>query len=98
MIVDRFDVPAVDPSTGTFYDSAASFWTTGTDGNDITIGGAVENLPDPSVRRVFTNNSADPDLTAAANALTPSNSTSFVLSDFGLTGATGEPTIEEYRP
>jgi len=94
-IVDRFDVPAVDPNTGTFYDSAASFWTTGADGNDITIGGAVENLPDPSVRRVFTNNTTDPDLTAAANALTPSNATSFALSDFGLTGATGEPTIED---
>jgi type IV pilus assembly protein PilY1 len=94
-IVDRFDVPAVDPSTGSFYDSAASFWTTGTDGNDITIGGAVENLPAPASRRIFTNNTANNDLTAAANALESSNATSFTLSDFGLTGADGEPTIEE---
>ena len=94
-IVDRFDVPAVDPNTGSFYDSAASFWTTGADGNDITIGGAVENLPAPSIRRVFTNNTTNPDLTASANALVASNAGSFVLSDFGLTGADGEPTIEE---
>ncbi len=93
-IVDRFDVPAVDPNTGSFYDSAASFWTTGADGNDITIGGAVENLPAPASRRIFTNNTANNDLTAAANALLPSNSGSFTLSDFGLTGAAGEPTIE----
>ncbi len=94
-IVDRLDQPAVDPNTGTFYDSAASFWTTGTDGNDITIGGAVENLPDPSIRRVFTNNTTNPDLTAATNALASSNAGSFTLSDFGLSGADGEPTIDE---
>ncbi len=94
-IVDRFDVPAVDPNTGSFYDSAASFWTTGADGNDITIGGAVENLPIPASRRIFTNNTVNNDLTAAANALAPSNVASYTLADFGLTGAAGEPTIEE---
>ena len=94
-IVDRNDVPAVDPNTGTFYDSAASFWTAGIDGNDITIGGAVENLPDPASRRVFTNNTTNTDLTAAANTLSPTNVSSFTLADFGLTGATGEPTLEE---
>ncbi len=94
-IVDRFDQPAVDPNTGSFYDSAASYWSTGADGNNIEIGGAVENLPDPPSRRIYTNNSADPDLTAAANALTPANDNAFTLADFGLTGAAGEPTIEE---
>jgi type IV pilus assembly protein PilY1 len=94
-IVDRFDVPAVDPNTGTFYDSAASFWTTGTDGNDITIGGAVENLPTPASRRMFTNNTTDNDLTTATNALAPSNAGSFAPSDFGLTGADGEPSVED---
>ncbi len=94
-IVDRNDVPAVDPNTGLFYDSAASFWTTGADGNNITIGGAVENLPAPASRRMFTNNTANNDLTVAANALTPSNATSFTQADFGLTGSAGEPTVEE---
>jgi type IV pilus assembly protein PilY1 len=93
-IVDRNAVPAVDPLTGSFYDSAASFWSTGADGNDVSAGGAVENLPVPTSRNVFTNNTSDPNLTAAANALTPSNASSFSLADFGLTGAAGEPTID----
>ena len=94
-IVDRNDVPAVDPLTGSFYDSAASFWSSGADGNDVSIGGAVENLPDPLVRNLYTNNTADPNLTAGANALTPSNATAFTLADFGLTGVAGEPTIDD---
>ena len=94
-IVDRNAVPAVDPLTGSFYDSAASFWSTGADGNDVSTGGAVENLPAPASRIVFTNNTSDPNLTAAANALTPSNANSFSLTDFGLTGAAGEPTIDD---
>jgi type IV pilus assembly protein PilY1 len=94
-IVDRNAATAVDPNTGSFYDSAASFWTAGIDGNDVSIGGVVENLPDPSVRNVFTNNTSDPNLTATANALTPSNGTSFALADFGLTGAAGEPSIDD---
>jgi len=94
-IVDRNDVPAVDPLTGSFYDSAASFWSTGTDGNDVAAGGVVENLPDPAVREMYTDNTTDPNLTAAANALTPSNGTAFALADFGLTGAAGEPTIDQ---
>ena len=93
-IVDRNDNPAVDPNTGSFYDSAASFWTMGVDGNDVTVGGVVENLPDPVQRNIYTDNTTDPDLTAAANALTPSNATNFTLGDFGLTGATGEPSID----
>ena len=68
-IVDSNNQPAVDPLTGSFFDSAASFWTTGADGNNVSLGGAVENLPTPTNRRLFTNNTTDPDLTAAANAL-----------------------------
>jgi type IV pilus assembly protein PilY1 len=94
-IVDRNDVPAVDPATGLFKDSAASYWTTGVDGNDVKLGGAAENLPDPAVRNVYTNISVNDDLTAAANAVSPSNVSAFTLSDFALTGAAGEPTIEQ---
>ena len=94
-IVDRNDVPAVDPNTGSFYDSAASYWSLGTDGNDVSTGGVVENLPAPASRNIYTNISADPNLTVGANALTPSNATAFALSDFGLTGAAGEPTIDD---
>ena len=94
-IVDRNDVPAVDPNTGLFYDSAASYWTAGIDGNDVKLGGAAQNLPDPAVRNVYTNITADNDLTAGANAVETGNAATFSLSDFALTGAPGEPTIEQ---
>ncbi len=94
-IVDRNDVPAVDPNTGLFYDSAASYWTAGIDGNDVKLGGAAQNLPDPAVRNVYTNITADNNLTAGANAMATGNAATFSLSDFALTGAPGEPTIEQ---
>ena len=94
-IVDRNDVPAVDPNTGLFYDSAASYWTAGIDGNDVKLGGAAQNLPDPAVRNVYTNITADNNLTAGANAMATGNAATFALSDFALTGAPGEPTIEQ---
>jgi type IV pilus assembly protein PilY1 len=93
-IVDVNGADAVDPATGFFSTTAKSYWTVGAaDGNDVKKGGAAQQLPDPLVRDLYTNNSGS-DLTAAANAVTPSNS-AFVPADFGLTGATGEPTMAE---
>jgi type IV pilus assembly protein PilY1 len=94
-IVDRSGQLAVNPDTGTFYDSAQSFWHKQTDGNDVAVGGAVANLPDPQDRRIYTDYTSDPDLTNPSNSLTASNATSFDPADFGLTGADGEPSIEE---
>lgn len=94
-IVDSLGNDAVDPDTGFFKDDAHSFWTVGpADGNDVRLGGAAHQLPNPISRNLYTNNSGT-DLTVAANAITPSNTTAFTLADFGLTGATGEPTMEE---
>jgi type IV pilus assembly protein PilY1 len=94
-IVDVNDNPAVDPATGFFLDTARSYWTTGgADGNDVRLGGAAQQLPTPLVRNLYTNNGGS-DLTAAANAVTPSNAASFADSDFGLMGAAGEPTMDE---
>ncbi|MGB5630998.1 MAG: PilC/PilY family type IV pilus protein, partial [Woeseiaceae bacterium] len=93
-IVDALGNPAVDPATGFFYSTARSFWTVGTDGNDVRLGGAALQLPDPLVRNVYTNNSFG-DLTLGTNAVSPSNLLSFAGSDFGLTGAVGEPTMDE---
>ena len=93
-IVDSNNVAAVDPATGFFKTTAQSFWTIDTDGNDVTLGGAANNLPNPSVRRVFTNISADNDLTAAANSLSVGNVNAFSFADLGLTGADTEPTKE----
>jgi type IV pilus assembly protein PilY1 len=94
-IVDRFNVPAVDPATGFFKDTASSIWTTGpADGNNVRRGGAARQLPDYSVRKVYTNNSGN-DLTAGINAVSTANIGAFVPLDFGLTGAAGEPTLAE---
>ncbi|NIA27449.1 MAG: hypothetical protein GWP02_05275 [Desulfobulbaceae bacterium] len=94
-IVDVNGADAVDPATGFFSTTAKSYWTTGAaDGNDVRKGGAAQQIPDPLVRDLYTNNGGS-DLTAGANAVTPSNTAAFTQADFGLTGATGEPTIEE---
>jgi len=95
-ITDVNGNPAVDPATGFFYDTARSYWTAGgADGNDVLLGGAANALPIPTVRNLFTNNGADDTLSAANNAITPSNAAAFQAADFGLTGATGEPTVVE---
>ena len=94
-VVDSNGVDAVDPVTGFFLDTAYSYWTSGgADGNDVRLGGAAHELPTPVLRNLYTNNTGS-DLTAAANAITPSNLGAFVNTDFGLTGATGEPTMDE---
>ena len=47
-IVDALGDDAVDPGTGFFYPTSRSFWTTGqADGNDVLMGGAAQQLPDP---------------------------------------------------
>jgi type IV pilus assembly protein PilY1 len=94
-IIDANGVDAVDPATGFFRDTARSYWTQGgADGNDVRLGGAAQQLPDPLLRNLYTNNSGS-DLTVAANAVTPSNIAAFTAADFGLTGSAGEPTLEE---
>jgi len=96
VITDANGVAAVDPSTGFFYNTAKSYWTVGgADGNDVRLGGAARQLPNPATRNLYTNNGGGADLTTAANQLTPSNATAFTLADFGLTGAAGEPTKDQ---
>ena len=93
-IVDSLDQPAVDPGTGFFYPTARSFWTSGqADGNDVLLGGAANQLPDPATRRLFTDNGGTSSLNDGTNAISTGNITAFTASDFGLTGT--EPTVEE---
>ena len=95
-IVDENGLGAVNPATGFLDDNAVSFWDTGAaDGNAVTAGGAANALPAPISRNLYTNNGADTNLTAANNAITPSNAGAFTLADFGLTGGAGEPSIDE---
>ena len=95
-IIDADGNAAVDPATGFFFDTARSLWTVGgDDGTDVTLGGAARQLPNPSLRNLYTYNGANVNLNAAVNALATSNASAFTLADFGLTGAADEPTIDE---
>jgi len=93
---DANDNNAVDPSTGYFADSAKNFWSleTNPDGADVFTGGAANVLPDPGVRKLYTNNALG-DLTVAGNSLSTANLLAYQLTDFGLTGATSEPTMSD---
>ncbi|MEX2494911.1 MAG: PilC/PilY family type IV pilus protein [Woeseia sp.] len=95
-IIDANGLGAVNPATGFFYESAKSLWTDGDpDGSTVTRGGAAHELPDPVARNLFTNNGAESSLTAGQNALSPANAAAYAPADFGMTGAAGEPTVEE---
>ena len=97
VIKDAKPDDAVDTETGFFKETARSIWTDVTveDGTDTTLGGAANKLPIPDDRNVYTNNGTLSDLTATNNAITPSNLMAFSESDFGLTGATDEPSVED---
>ncbi len=95
-IVDADGLDAVDPMTGFFYDTARSLWTVGgDDGQDVELGGAARQLPNPSSRNLYTNNGSDNSLYDASNALSGANTGAYTAADFGLTGATGEPTVAD---
>ena len=51
-------------------------------------------MPTPAARNLYTNNSGS-DLTVGTNAVSVANINSFALTDFGLTGASGEPTLTD---
>lgn len=94
-ITDANGADAVDPMTGFFFDTASSFWTAGgADGNDVRLGGSANRLPNPTLRNLYTNKNGNI-LSSTANMVTPSNASAFTNADFGLSGASGEPTIDE---
>ncbi|NNF48691.1 MAG: PQQ-binding-like beta-propeller repeat protein [Woeseiaceae bacterium] len=93
-IVDSLGNDAVDPATGFFYPTARSYWTDGqADGNDVVLGGAANELPDPASRKLYTNNGLDNSLIAGSNALSTLNSNAYTPADFGIGGAS--PTVDE---
>ncbi len=94
-IKDSTGADAVDAVTGFIKNGAKSFWTVGApDGSDVLLGGAANRLPDPTLRKVYTNLGTSNDLASAGNTISTAN-TALTLADFGLTGSTGEPTLSE---
>ncbi|MEJ2741680.1 MAG: PilC/PilY family type IV pilus protein, partial [Gammaproteobacteria bacterium] len=82
-VVDVNGQAALDPNTNFFKSNAKSYWSKSADGKDVTKGGVLENLPNPSNRTLFTylhHTLADPTkhkkaLRAPQNALDVSNTT-----------------------
>ena len=72
-ITDANDQPAVEVTTGFFRSTARDFWSAVVDGDDATLGGAANRLPDPSTRNVYTDLNTGVDLTAAENAVNTAN-------------------------
>ncbi len=85
-IMDATDSPAVEVTTGFFRTTAQSFWTTGVDGDDVSLGGAANELPPPSGRVVYSDINTSVALTAAANQVVTGNA-GITAAMLGLTGA-----------
>ncbi|MCH9696159.1 MAG: PQQ-binding-like beta-propeller repeat protein [Gammaproteobacteria bacterium] len=84
---------AIDPDSGYFDDESKNFWNgeTGNDGANVFKGGTANILPNPSLRKLYTNNGTG-NLTVPTNHLSVANQSAYTDADFGLTGASGEPT------
>jgi type IV pilus assembly protein PilY1 len=91
-IIDSAGVPAIDPATGFFKDTARSFWSLGVDGSNVEAGGAANIIPAPASRLVYTYLGTG-NLTAVANRVTKTNSG---ITDAMLnTGTPGDPTRDQ---
>ncbi len=72
-ITDSTGAPAVEITTGFFRTTAQSFWSTAVDGDNVTRGGAANELPDPASRNVYSDINTASALTAAANTVATAN-------------------------
>jgi len=52
-VIDKDEAEAIDPVSGSFKDSAQSWWSKSKDGSDVTAGGAAANLPEPDKRNLL---------------------------------------------
>jgi len=72
-VYDSRGQTAIDPTTLLFRDTARSFWSSTTDGNDTTLGGAAEKLT--VARTIYSNLTTNPNLVSTGNAFTTTNIT-----------------------
>ena len=101
VVVDANGVAAVDAATGFFKATSQSFWSTAVDGYDVTLGGAASNIPDPSVRTMYTYIGTNPKGAGNAVPLTGSVNTMFNTANALLTpavlnnSAVGDPSVTD---
>lgn len=94
-ITDRDGNPAIDSSTGLFADSAKSFWGTSvTDGNRVTAGGAANQLPASTARKIYTFTGANPAGTLTAMTELKSLTSTLMDTKFGTTSSTSPTTAD----
>ncbi len=92
VISDADGDPAVDPTTGFFSDGARSFWAASDDGKNVLTGGAANQLPSASVRKLYTY-LGNPLLSDASNHVKVSNNS---IDDAMLgVGAPGDPLRDD---
>lgn len=85
--------PAINETTGFFFEDAQSFWSASADGPRVRDGGAANELPAPDARNVYTYIGANPgtpaSLTATTSAVTDAN---VAITDALLQIATPQPS------
>ena len=83
-------VAAVNPETGFFFEDAKSYWSTVTDGLDVTKGGAASKLPDfaDDKRVLVTYLGASKTLTDASNAIKDGNTANLTNTLLGVANDT----------
>ena len=74
---------------GAFRTTAQSFWSSAVDGDDVGLGGAASELPDPANRKLYSDINSAVAMTAAGNAVDTAN-TAITANLLGL-GATEAP-------
>lgn len=85
-ILDATGSPAVDVATGFFRTTAQSYWTTGVDGENVRLGGAANEQPVPTSRRIYSDLNNLAVLTATSNQVTVANA-SITTATLGLGAA-----------
>ena len=94
IITDASDAPAVEIATGFFRTTARSFWSAAVDGDNVTRGGAANELPAPASRNVYSDLNTASALTAAANTVATSNATiTSAMLGLGATEAPGRDAL-----
>ena len=74
-IEDAAGAPAVEFTTGFFRNTAQSFWSANVDGDKIELGGAANELPLPTLRRVYSDITSLVPLTGLLNQVVATNLT-----------------------
>ncbi len=97
-VIDVNGIAAIDSANAKIKTTARSYWSTSTDGPNVQVGGAGEQIPSHSTRRVYTyTGSSDAptvavDITATAHQVTNAN-TALTQAMLGAADATERTTL-----